>query len=71
MTALQFVIPPWLEEDQPQNAGNLQIKNGTRILINTTKEEILSRTQMVLTRDAIDIASPTYLFVLYDLSKSN
>jgi len=72
MTPLEFTIPPWLEADTPENAGDLQIKNGiTRILINTTKEEIHSKMQMVLTWDNLDIASPTYLFVIYDMLKTN
>jgi len=72
MTAIDFEIPQWLNDDIPNNNGDIQIKNGiTRVLITSKKETLLADLQLVITWDAIDIATPTYLYVVYDLLRSN
>lgn len=69
-STISFEIPDWFTSNNSANEADTNIKNAIeRFLCSCTNNEYLNQARLVLNFETLNAASPSYLYMLYQLTK--
>ena len=67
---MSYELPDWFSSDDPSIEADVFVEDAVeRFLLNCSPEMFLNQSRLVLNFETLSNASPSYLFVLYELTK--